>query len=80
MVPGQATDWYIHDCGVVNFTNYDGERLLFLKEYGQYMDERQRQNGEAYLKQVRQSVINGYHGPEEEKQRLLACIDTISEE
>ena len=80
VVPGQSTDWYYHDCGAINFSNYAGERQLFLKEYNQYMSERENQNWDTYLSKVRESVIKGYHGPEEEKQRLLSYLDTIGEE
>ncbi len=80
VVPGQAKDWYIHDCGVVNLSNYEDERKLFLKEYREFMDSRQNEDWETYLNKVCESVTNGYHGQEEEKQRLLAYIDTIYEE
>lgn len=80
VVPGQETDWYIHDCGVVNLSNYENERKLFLKEYSEFMDSRQNGEWEMYLNIVRERVSNGYHGPEEEKQKLLAYIDTVGEE
>lgn len=77
VVPGQATDWYIHDCGVLNLTNYEEERKNFLKEYGEFMDSRQDEGGEEYLNIVREHVMKGYHGPEEERQKLLAYLDTV---
>lgn len=80
VVPGQAEDWYIHDCGAVNLSNYEDERRLFLKEYCEFMDSRQNEDWDTYLNMVRESVTNGYCGPEEEKQRLIAYIDTIDEE
>lgn len=80
VVPGQATDWYIHDCGVLNMANYDDERKLFLKEYREFMDSRQNEEWDTYLNKVRERIANGYHGPEEEKQRLLAYIDMLDEE
>lgn len=80
VVPGQAVDWYIHDCGAINFANYDGERKLFLREYHEYMDARQDEDWGAYINKVCETVEKGYHGSDDEKQRLLAYLDTISEE
>lgn len=80
VVPGQATDWYYHDCGIVNMSNYDGEREKFLKEYSKYMDERQSQDWETYLANAKQAVIKGFHGPNEELNRLLGYFDTINRE
>lgn len=80
VVPGQATDWYIHDCGVPNMVNYEVERKLFLKEYREFMDSRQNEEWDTYLNKVRERVASGYHGPEEERQRLLEYIDTLDKE
>lgn len=80
VVPGQPADWYIHDCGTVNLSNYDNERQLFLKEYNAFMDMRQNEDWSTYLNKVRESVRRGYHGPEEEMQKLLAYIDSLDEE
>lgn len=80
VVPGQSTDWYIHDCGIVNLTNYNGERKIFLKEYGKRMDGRQGESDETYLEKLKEMINKGYHGTEEEKNRLLAYIDTLDKE
>ena len=80
VVPGQETDWYIHDCGAINFTNYEGERKLFLKEYREFMDARKNESWEMYLNNVRESVNKGYHGSQKEKQCLIAYIDAVGEE
>lgn len=80
VVPGQATDWYFHDCGSLNLTNYDGERAILLKEYAHRMKERQDEKWEEYLDKVRNAVENGFYGPEEEKKRLLDYIDTVGKE
>lgn len=80
VVPGQTSDWYIHDCGVVNLANYESERKIFLKEYSEFMDSRQNEEWNVYMKKVHEMVINCYHGPEEEKQKLLAYLNTINEE
>lgn len=80
VVPGQGTDWYFHDCGSLNLKNYDGERNLLLKEYAHRMKIRQSEDWKGYISNLRVAVSNGYHGPEEEKQKLLAYIDTVGEE
>ena len=80
VIPGQATDWYMHDCGIINLKNYNNERRLFVKEYSKYMSSRENEDEDTYLSKLRESVINGYHGPEEEKQKLLAYIDTVDKE
>lgn len=80
VVPGQSADWYYHDCGAINLANYAGERKLFLKEYGEFMNERQKEDWQTYLNKIRDRIANGFHGPEEEKKRLLLYIDTIGEE
>lgn len=77
VVPGQAADWYFHDCGTLNLSNYEGEREILIKEYSHRMKNRQNEKWSEYWENARKSVENGFHGPEEEKQRLLAHLETM---
>lgn len=74
VVPGQAPEWYIHDCGIVNLNHYEGEREKFLLTYPEYMEGRRGQTWEDYLEQVRVRIEQGYHGNAEEKEYLLGVI------
>ena len=78
VVPGQSTDWYIHDCGVINLTHYKGERQKFLEAYGSYMQARQKQTWAEYIKQVHDRITDRFHGTKEEKNRLLALVDKLA--
>lgn len=80
VVPGQAPEWYIHDCGIINLGNYDGERDKFLEEYSEYMDSRQQENWETYLEVVRQRIRNGFYGTDEEKEQLLDRLVDLTDE
>lgn len=80
VVPGQAPEWYIHDCGVINMEHYDEEKDKFLSEYSDFMNERKEESWEEYLDKVSTSVIKGFHGPKEELSRILAYLDGISDE
>lgn len=77
VVPGQAADWYFHDCGTLNLSNYEGEREILIKEYSHRMKSRQNEKWSEYWENARKSVENGFHGSEEEKQRLLAYLETM---
>lgn len=80
VVPGQAPEWYIHDCGVINLVNYDGEKDKFLEEYAEYMSHRQKESWEEYLTQVRTRINSGFHGTEEEKEQLLQLLVDLTDE
>lgn len=74
VVPGQNPEWFLHDCGKPSLLNYENERTIFLKEYSEYMEERQKQNREEYLFEVIKRIETGFTGPEEEKTRLLHLL------
>lgn len=80
VVPGQAPEWYIHDCGVINLGNYDDERDKFLEEYSEYMKTRQSENWETYLNVVRERIQNGFYGTEEEKEQLIDRLVDLTDE
>lgn len=79
VVPGQAREWYIHDCGMINLHNYDDERRLFLKEYASFMKEREKQDWNTYLDMVRKQIKNGYHGPNDERNKLIEFLSMAKE-
>lgn len=80
VVPGQAPEWYIHDCGVINLNNYNDECDKFLENYAEYMSQRQDESWEEYLEQVRIRIETGFHGTDEEKKQLLQLLVDISDE
>lgn len=80
VVPGQERVGYIHDCGVINLQNYDEERNKFLKEYAEFMDDREEQDWESYLEQTKQKIENGFHGSSEEKEYLLQLLTNLTDE
>lgn len=80
VVPAQKPEWYIHDCGIINLQNYDGECEKFLEHYAEFMEERREQNWETYLEQVRIRIRKGYHGSAEEKVQLLQLLDGLTDE
>lgn len=80
VVPGQNPEWYIHDCGIINLEHYDEERNIFLSEYAEWMRGRETESWKQYADKVITSVESGYHGPAEEKNKILAYLRDISEE
>ncbi len=78
VVAGQDPEWFLHDCGKPNLLNYEDERQKFLKEYFEYMEERQKQTWEEYLSEVIQRIETEFVGPKEEKERLLYLITNNS--
>ena len=38
VVPKQVNAWCIHDCGILDFNNYDNEKNKFVLEYKDYID------------------------------------------
>lgn len=79
VVPGQAPEWYIHDCGAINLNCYEEEKEKFLSEYSEYMEKRRSETWEDYLEQVRKRIVCGYHGNAEEKAYLLNMIEKLHE-
>lgn len=77
VVLGQETEWYIHDCGVPNMFNYNAERKIFLKNYSEYMGQRQEMEWEQYKDKVIEKIKTGFHGTEEEKDYLLRFVKEI---
>ena len=80
VLPGQSSLWYIHDCGAINLKHYDEEREIFLREYNDYMGCRKEMSSEQYIEETKKRVEYGFHGDEEEKQRLLTLVDAMDEE
>ena len=78
VVPGQETEWYIHDCGIPNFDSCRRESYAFLENYPEYMAERKEQTWEEYLEQVKIRVTEGFHGTEEVRQELLQFLDEVA--
>lgn len=74
VVPGQEKEWYIHDCGKVNLTNYQEQAAIFKKIYAAWMRDREAENWEKYQKEVFQSVENGFYGSEDYKKLLLENV------
>lgn len=80
VVPGQSPEWYIHDCGVVNLSNYHDERQKCLSIYAEYMKGRQKETWADYLVQLRKRIQEGFHGEEEEKGQLIGLLDGLSDD
>lgn len=80
VVPSQPLEWYIHDCGIPNYENYNEERDKFLENYEEYMSGRQNESWEEYLVQVRSRVSTGFHGTEQEKSEILQLLDGLPDE
>ena len=74
VIAGQNPEWFIHDCEKPNMQYYHGEREKFLKEYSEYMEERQKQTKEEYKTEVIRKIELGFAGSEEEKECLLNKI------
>lgn len=80
VVPGQPKDWYLHDCGVINLSNYDDERKLFLNTYEE-MSKRQKENWREYVDKCIACVKDGYQDCDlAEKDTILSLLETMKEE
>lgn len=80
VVPGQAYDWYIHDCGALNLSNYDNERELFLNNYPE-MNSRKDEGWREYMDNAISRVKDGYiNCDSEEKGTLLEILEKIKDE
>ena len=75
VVPGQSLNWYIHDCGAVNLSHYDEACEIFLKAYAAEMKEREQETKISYVQQVRKRIEKGFHGTEQERERLYHSIN-----
>ena len=80
VVPGQNCNWYIHDCGVINLTNYDGERKLFLKTYEE-MQGRQKETWQDLIDNNINVVKNScFTCDPKEKENILAILEKLRDE
>ena len=74
VVAGQNPEWYIHDCGKPNLSYYYEEREKFLKEYSEFMEDRQEQTKGEYKAEIVRRIKSGYIGSEEEKERVIELV------
>lgn len=79
VVPGQDPEWYIHDCGAPNLTNYEGERRKFMEAYKDVMDSRQQETWESYLAHTRERLEQGFHGTDLEKTKILKYLENLED-
>lgn len=80
VVPGQERNWYIHDCGASNLTNYDGERKLFLKTYEE-MQGRQKETWKDLIDKNINVVKNScFTCDPKEKENLLTILEKLRDE